>query len=72
MEPSLIDLTNVTICPKQVHQPHYSGTVIGNILGGDIHETCGTIRTPQLAVHRSTPRRAPHLLETICQSLLQL
>ena len=54
MEPSLIESTNVTNCPKQVHQPQHTrgrtdhglkrinhGKVIGNSLAGDIHNTYG-------------------------------
>ena len=54
-EPSLIEPTNVTTCPKQVHQLQHNrgwtdhglkqirhGKVIGNILVGNIHKTCGT------------------------------
>ena len=55
MELSLIEPTNLTNCPRQVHQPQHNhgrtdhglqlirhGKVIGNILFGDIHKTCGT------------------------------
>ena len=54
MEPSLIESTNVTNGPKQVHQPQHThgrtdhglkrinhGKVIGNSLAGDIHNTYG-------------------------------
>ena len=54
-EPSLIEPTNVTKCPKQVHQLQHNrgwsdhglkqirhGKIIGNILVENIHKTCGT------------------------------
>ena len=55
MEPSLIEPTNVTNCPKQLHQPQHNhgptdhvlkqinhGKVIGNTMAGVIHKTCVT------------------------------
>ena len=55
LEPSVVKPTNVTNCPRQVHQPQHNHgqtdhglkqinqcKVIGDIVAGDIHKTCGT------------------------------
>ena len=53
VEPSVIKPTNVTNCPRQVHQPQHNHgqtglkkinhvEVVGNIIAGDFHKTCGT------------------------------
>ena len=68
MEPSLIEPTNVTNCPKQVPQSHQNpgrldqinhGKVIDNIIGRDIPKVCGPIRVPRLAVATSVQERCP-------------
>ena len=67
MEPSLIEPTSVTKCPKEVHQSQHNhgrmdqinhGKVIGNIVAGDIRKTCGTHQSttnkewPPWIIHR--------------------
>ena len=63
-EPSLVELTNVTKCTKQVHQPKLNhgrmdqvnhGKVIGNMMDGGTYKTCGT--------HQSTAIGGGYLIQ---------
>ena len=61
MEPSPIEWTNMTYCPKHVHQSQHHGSmgqlnhgkVIGNVKGGTLLRLTGPMRVPRLAVATS-------------------